>query len=388
MEPWAEQQTMTAQLSILHMADVHLDRAFVGLSPEDARVRRRELRDALQRCLTLAGKHQVQAITIGGDLWEDEHVTPDTCRWVASQLGDAEVPVVLVAGNHDPLRPGGPYQRVDWPDNVTLLPAGPELHRKDIGELSIWGMSWGQVPLTAEVLDRFHVPLDGRVHLLLLHGTLSGAAFDDAAYCRFTAQAVREAGFAGCLAGHLHAGGVREEIVVYPGSPEPLAWDETDRHAVALVRLVAGVELEVDLIDVNQRRCALAYVECDGAGSSADVARELQRAVTNAAAEEGHEGLCLRAVLSGRLQPGCQIDLEDLAAAHSDLAVLELRDETKSAFDLETLAGQSTALGEFIRDLQARIAGEDEGEATRRQLELALDLGLRAMHGDELVNAS
>jgi hypothetical protein len=378
---------VTEPLSILHIADLHLDRAFVGLSLHDAGARRRELRDALQRCLTLAAERNVQAITIGGDMWEDEHVTPDTCRWVADQLAAAGVPVVLIAGNHDPLRVGGPYQRVEWPENVTVLPAGPELHRHDIGKLSIWGMSWGVVPLTAEALHGFRVPQDGRVHILLLHGTVSVAAFDDAAHCRFTAQAVRDAGFTLCLAGHLHAGGVREQIIVYPGSPEPLAWDETGRHTVALVHLAVDAEPQVELIDVNQRRCAQVNVDCEDAASSADVARALQHAVDDAAGETGREGLCLRAVLSGRVQPGCQIDPEDLAAAHGDLAMLDIRNETQHSFDLEMLARQSTALGTFVRDLQARIADEDIEEATRRRLELALDLGLRAMHGDELANA-
>ena len=60
------------------------------------------------------------------------------------------------------------------------------------------------------------------MNVLLLHGTVASAAFEDNSHCRFTAAAVRSCGFALCLAGHLHAGGVRNELVVYPGSPEPL----------------------------------------------------------------------------------------------------------------------------------------------------------------------
>jgi DNA repair exonuclease SbcCD nuclease subunit len=372
-------------VKILHIADVHLDRPFVGLSVEIARARRRELREALDRCLGLAADRGVDVVTIGGDLWEDEHVTPDTCRWVANRLRGVGLPVVLVAGNHDPLRPGGPYQRVEWPDNVCVLPAEAGLQKHQIGTLRIWGMSWGAAPLTAEVLDAFSAPDDG-VHVLLLHGTVASAAFEDTGHCRFSAAAVRNGGFQLCLAGHLHAGKVRDEIVVYPGSPEPLAWDETGRHTAAIIELAPGAPPRVELIDVNRRRYAEAVVDCDGASSSADIEQALYDAIKQSAADGGRTGLCLRATLRGRIQPDCRVDVEGLAAAGENLALLDLRDETQPAFDLDVLAAQPTALGAFVRDLRDRIDGSNDVE--RRRPELALDLGLRAMHGDDLADAS
>ena len=370
-------------VKILHLADVHLDRPFVGLALDDARARRRELREALDRCLDIAVDRGVDVVTVGGDLWEDEHVTRDTCRWVADRLGSVGLPVVLVAGNHDPLRPGGLYRRVEWPDNVCVLPAEAGLQKHQVGALSIWGMSWGATPLIAEALDAFSVPQDG-VHVLLLHGTVASAAFEDTGHCRFAAAAVRNAGFDLCLAGHLHAGGVRDHVVVYPGSPEPLAWDETGQHAVAIIELVPGAPPQIELLDVNSRRYVEIVVDCDGADSSADVEQDLLGAIAKAAADGGGEGLCMRAVLRGRVDPGCRVNIGDLSAIGGGLTLLDLRNETQLAFDLEALAEGPTARGSFVRDLRDRIEGCDTDEAHRQRLELALDLGLRAMHGDDL----
>jgi exonuclease SbcD len=405
--------TPNAPFKILHLADVHLDRPFVGLTGPDARARRHELRDAFERCLAVARDREVHVVTIGGDLWEDEHVTPDTCRWVADRLGAVGVPVVMIAGNHDPVRPGGPHRRVQWPSNVRIIPAQAGLHRERVGALTVWGMSWGAAPLTAAALDAFAVPADGGAHVLLLHGTAGAGAFEDGAHCPFTAAAVRAAGFELCLAGHLHSGGVREGIVVYPGSPEPLAWDETGRHTAALVELAPGcAPPTVELIDVNRRRCAETVVACGGARSSADVERALHVAVADAAgrppinadavgnpATGAHAtqragtgagaGLCLRAVLRGRVDPECRIDVEELAAATgAGIELLEVRDETEAAFDHDLLAAQPTAVGLFVRDLRARIDHCDADEPQRQRLELALELGLRAMHGDALAHAA
>jgi exonuclease SbcD len=382
-----------APTKLLHLADVHLDRPFVGLAAQDARARRRELREALERCLALAVAHGVDAVTVGGDLWEDEHVTPDTYRWVADRLGSVGVPVVLVAGNHDPLRPGGPYRRVQWPANVHLLgadpsPTHPTLQGHELGSLTVWGLSWGAAPLTAQALRDFAAPRDGRAHVLLLHGTAGAGAFEQSAHCPFNAALVRAAGFQLCLAGHLHAAGVREEIVVYPGSPEPLAWSETGRHTVALVELGPAAPPRVELLDVNRRHYAEAAVDCEGAASSAEIERALRETIAAAAAGRGGEGLCLRAVLRGRIAPNCRVELDALAALRGELTLLDLRDETQPDFDLDALATQPTALGAFVRDLRERIERCDADRAQRARLELALDLGLRAMHGEDLARAA
>src|SRR4051812_33974185 len=150
-------------MRIMHIADVHLDRPFVGMEVEAARARRAGLRTTFDRCLELARSHDVDLVTIGGDLWEDEHVTPDTIRWVADRLGGVGRPVVIVAGNHDPLYPGGPFDRAPFGANVTMLGAAEELDRVDLGTTTVWGSSWRRgIALTARELEGFHAPADGR----------------------------------------------------------------------------------------------------------------------------------------------------------------------------------------------------------------------------------
>jgi DNA repair protein SbcD/Mre11 len=289
----------------------------------------------------------------------------------------------MVAGNHDPLRRGGPYERVQWPENVHLLPAERGLQKQEVGPVSIWGMSWGASPLTSDALSQFTAPSEG-THLLLLHGTVSSAAFQDDAHCRFSADSVRDAGFALCLAGHLHAGGLRDSIVLYPGSPEPLAWDEAGQHAAAIIELDDGAAPQIQLIDVNERRYVEIRVDCAGATSSADIEQALTQAIATFAGSR--EGLCLRAVLHGRVEPDCRIDTAALRDPDRGLTQLELRDETQTAFDIEMLAEQPTAIGAFVTSLQKQI--QDSEDAQQPRLQLALDLGLRAMHGDDLTNAS
>lgn len=374
-------------MKILHLADVHLDRPFVGVTRDEARARRADLFATFQRCLRAARDHAVDAVTIGGDLWEDEHVTVDTRRAVAYELGLLAVPVLVIAGNHDPLLPGGAYERTEWPANVRLFRSSEPEEAALADGVSVWGVSWGAGPLDAGFLRR-PLGLDpGRVNLLLLHGTAAAVVlFAEGANCPFDPAAVREAGFARCLAGHIHAGS-DDGSVVYPGSPEPLDWGETGRHAYALVTVDGPGRVEVLLHDVNRRRYAALAVDCAGATSSAEVAARVAAALPSDGAD-----LCLAARLEGAVAAGCRTEASALAARHrSQFAALRVEDATHEAIDAEAVARRRTVDGVFARRLLERItaakAAEAAGDAgagdtaARETLELALSIGLGAMAG-------
>ena len=366
-------------MKILHLSDVHLDRPFVGLSHEEARARRADLFATFRRCLAVAQEHGVSAVTIGGDLWEDEHVTLDTRRAVAYELGLLDVPVLVIAGNHDPLLPGGAYERTEWPAKVRLFRShGPEEYALGEG-VSVWGSSWGAGPLDAGFLRR-PLGLDpGRVNLLLLHGTATALPlFAEGANCPFDPAAVLEAGFARCLAGHIH-GGSDDGIVVYPGSPEPLGWGDTGRHAYALVEVDGPGRVEVTLHDVNRRRYDALVVDCAGAGSSAEVAASVAAALPPNGAD-----LCLSVRLVGSVAAGCRPEAPALATRHrSQFAALRVEDATCEAIAAEAVARRRTVDGAFARRLLERIAAAEAvgDEAARETLELALSVGLGALAG-------
>ena len=363
-------------MRILHFADVHLDRPFAGLSADEAAARRRELRDAFRRCLVAARERSADLVTIGGDLWEDENVTPDTRRFVAHELAALGIPVLIACGNHDPLLSGGNYERTDWPANVHVF-RPVELEEYRLGDISVWGASWGGGALEARFLETFRTQ-DDRTHLLLLHGTAQPVAFLAAdSNCPFDPQAVERAGFSLCLAGHIH-GAAREGVVVYPGSPEPLGWGDTGRHCYAVVECLASTPT-VELVDVNERSYEELSMNCAGATSSAEVESRVAELLAGAASER----LCLKLTLSGRIEPECEIDMRALRTRFaSPYAALRVEDRTEAAFDYAAFAERKTADGLFVRTLQQRIEAAPD-EETKETLRLALEAGLRALHGQK-----
>lgn len=366
-------------MRILHIADVHLDRPFVRADRREGTRDRARLRETFTRCLERAHEGQADAVTIGGDLWEDEHVSADTRRFVASELGRLACPVLLVCGNHDPFLPGGNYERTDWPDNVHVFEPSTLTERQLMDDISIWGISWGGGPLEPSFLRAGAAPSDGRTHLVLVHGTASPLAtiHDDPSYCPFEPARITESGFAYCLVGHIHAARQTPELV-YPGSPEPLGWGEMGRHCVAMVTVDEG-RVETELLDINQHRYEERAVDCQDCEHSGEVAERLDAALTDPDPGVVH----LRVLLGGEIASECQVRVEELIRQIGErYAELVVIDRTRSAYDLESLATQPTAKGYFVRHVQQRVAGAADDQE-RRRLELALTAGLRALDGRE-----
>jgi DNA repair protein SbcD/Mre11 len=362
---------------ILHLADVHLDRPFVGLPPTGAAAQRHNVMEAFRRALAIGRERGVDLVTIGGDLWEEEHVRADTRASVAHELAHLEVPVLIVCGNHDPLLAGGSYKRTMWPANVDIVPIRT-LHRFDFGEVSIWSVSWGGGDLSARALDHLEIPDDGRVHIALLHGTAPSAPFaeETGTYFPFDPLQLRNAGIRHVLAGHIHQAS-DQNGVVYPGSPEPLGWGERGRHCVAVVDVDDG-DVAVELIDVSKTRFETRELDCSGCESSAAVSALVTES-------EGDPDLFLRVRLVGEVGPDCEIDIADLVGSRrSHFAALDVVDNTEPMLDIEARLNRKSLDGLFTRKLRERIESAPD-ERSRRVAQAALEAGLRAVEGREPV---
>ena len=366
-------------MRVLHCSDIHLDRPFAGLDRDAARERRAGLRSALERIVALVAERRADLLTIAGDLWEDEHVTADTRRYVSHLLGRAGIPVLLAPGNHDPHVVGGHYARTAWPANVRIFER-EEPEEVRFANVAVWGVAWRGGRLDTGWLDGFHVPADGRTHVLLMHGSATrlrgdGAQQGDDRYAPFDPSAPARCGFALCLAGHYHDGW-HDEGLVYPGSPEPLGWGETGLHSAAVIDI--GPEgILVELVETASIRFAERSIDCEGAISSAEVSDRLAAGLTGVEAET----TCLRVLLEGQVGVECLVDPSALAAPHrARFAALELRDLTGPAFAYDTLAARTDASGHFVRALRTLAASTDDPRE-REMLRIALDAGLHALEG-------
>jgi len=236
-------------LRLLHTADWHLGRRFPSFPEEAQKKLSRARMDVVGRILDVARRNRVHAVLCAGDLFDDPAPAPDFWEGLAKAFHDhpmPEVPVFLVPGNHDPLTTdsvwsaGHPFRGrlpawvhvVDRDDFVFELTPDAVLYARPCRSKA------GENDLAMALPAR--EPGDGRLRI----GCVHGSTFDIQGYQ--TNFPIRKD--AGVLRGldYLAIGDVhsfrdvtaREPVpTVYPGSPEPLGFDEPGAGKVAIVAL-------------------------------------------------------------------------------------------------------------------------------------------------------
>jgi len=367
---------------ILHFADLHLDASFASSSMTSriSNLRRQQLRDALKRILGLAVQRNVDAVTIAGDLYEQDRVTLDTGNFIRRELERiAPKPVLIAPGNHDPWVPHSLYHQLEWPANVFIF-TEEQLHPYELGDVTIWGAGHNSPALRDNLVSSARLPPEG-VHLLLLHASdTTRVPPGKTTHCPLTPADIRRAGFAAGLLGHYHraTSPFEGQILYYPGSPEPLGFDEEGAHHVLLLE-VEGDRLAPELIEINSMRYVTLELDVSGADTSETIRDEILR-------QRGGRGLgnaFVRIRFVGTLHPDVELDTELVLSQLSEhFAFLDLRDETRPSYDISSIQEEATAKGLFVRKMLKRLKQADDDE--RELLESALVLGLQAFEGREL----
>jgi len=370
---------------ILHCADLHLDASFAssGLPATFGSRRRNDLRATLGRILTLARERQVDAVTIAGDLYEQDYALPDTAVFLVQQFAKlAPIRVFIAPGEYDPYTTDSLYALTRWPENVTIFSEGKLLAVELAPGIHLWGAA--HPPARGhKTLDRFHVDREG-VNLLLLHAVdAEQRTPGDKALFRVDAEAVRAAGFDFALLGHYHNGCLWPEdapCCVYPGSPEPLALEEADgAHQIVLLTIQDGV-CTPEPIPISQWRYLSLPVDLTGCESTEEAAKRIEQSL-QAGPGGDHEYTMCQVTLTGL--PAFDLDLEALTGQVTARAQVSYEVRFSLPYNLEQLAQEQTVRGLLVRRFQARL----EAAESRRERALAknaLLCALRAMDGKQV----
>jgi DNA repair protein SbcD/Mre11 len=194
---------------LLHASDIHL-----GHHPDNDH--------SIELLVGLAQVHAVHAVLLVGDIFDHNRLPGDWAQPLMDRLGDVEVPVIVLPGNHDPLSPDSIWKRLQLPLNVRVLAqAGGETLRLDGANVVFWGRPH---------VDYFDLtplegipPRDGDAwHVALAHGhTTATQGVIKRSYI-ITPEEIAASGWDYIALGHwdaaadVSAGGV---TAVYSGSP-------------------------------------------------------------------------------------------------------------------------------------------------------------------------
>ena len=364
-------------LKLLHTADWHLGRRFPRFGPEAGKTLSRARRDVLERVFGEAERNNVDAVLCAGDLFDTPQPDEDFKTALLQVLGKLkwkQRPVFLLPGNHDPL-----VQDSVWRD-PTFRKALPDFVRIVDQELLEVALPNDCVLFAVPCRSRAgqddptaSIPLraagDERVRIGLVHGSTFDAG-DWKTNFPISKDAALERGLDYLAIGDTH--GFRfvppERKVpptIYPGTPEPTAFDEQDAGHVALVFINRARKAMVQKRLVGQWKWEELTVK------SMDELRLLAMR-TDLASRVLRLTLDLRVTTPEYQEAEALLGkLEGSASTHAKVGVLEL-DREKLSLDLtdvETLsAGLPPVVQAAVKRLRLEAAKPEQRAAAERAL--------------------
>lgn len=213
---------------ILHTADVHLD-------PDHP-----ERTDALEAVLSLATDEEVDALTIGGDLFDSERAADALRSDLRELFADLPYPVLTIPGNHDAAAFGDDLFFGDAFEAAVAEPFNH--HAVDETRLTTLPYRAGD-PDEALLALADREPHDGP-EALVVHCSLEApvdatVGDEETRYFPVDRHQLAELDFDYVLAGHFHSA---HELAlpdggrfVYPGSPASVTSGEQGRRGAVLV---------------------------------------------------------------------------------------------------------------------------------------------------------
>lgn len=249
-------------LKLLHTADWHLGRRFRAFSEEASIKLSRARLEVIDRIFSEAERHQVDVVLCAGDLFDEPQPGKEWSDGLVDLLAKRQWkdrPVFLLPGNHDPIQPDSiwvdqrfrqalpPWVTVVETAKAYTLANGCALYAVPCESRA------GQLDPTTKIPKR--APGDERVRIGLCHGSTFDMA-DAQTNFPISKDAVIDRGLDYLAIGDTH--GFRfipperkQPPTIYPGTPEPTAFDERDPGSVAVVFITRQRRAMV-----NQRKVA------------------------------------------------------------------------------------------------------------------------------------
>jgi len=397
-------------VKFVHAADLHIDSPLRGLDKYEgapaARLRA-ATRRALENLVALCIEERAAFLLLAGDVFDGTWKDFSTGLFFATQmtrLREAQIPVVIVRGNHDAA--SSITKNLRLPDNVRELSSKkPDTIELGDAGTCVHGQSFAQRAVTDDLAARYPDAVRGAFNVGLLHTCLDGREGHER-YAPTTLEIMRAKGYDYWALGHVHAREVlsKDPWIVFPGNLQGRHARETGAKGCMLVtvedrQVVAAEHRAVDVL-----RWAALSVDADSADAATLTGRIADQVRSALCAAHGRPVLA-RLTLTGSTELHGRLlgDTERLAAecrnaaldADGDLWVERVDVRTRLPIGTSVDAGAFAALQDGFAaalddpDLIARLL-KDLAELRQKLPADALkgldvpfdEAGLRAMAGD------
>lgn len=226
-------------MKFLHIADVHLDSPFLGLSFLPSELFD-QIKNAIQlsfeKAVNFAIDHDVDLVLLAGDTFDSIHPTPQSKIFFANQikrLVDRQIQVVMVLGNHD-------YSQIDdlllnESPYFKIIGSNEQIEQVDFMTKSqykyrVVGFSYQHNHITEDIIAKYPPKSTSIYTIGLAHAGMKQSSVDQNNYAPFTLNEVKDLNYDYFALGHIHLRQVlsQEPWIVYSGNLQGRHVNEKD----------------------------------------------------------------------------------------------------------------------------------------------------------------
>lgn len=226
-------------MKFLHIADVHLDSPFLGLSFLPSELFG-QIKNAIQlsfeKAVNFAIDNDVDLVLLAGDTFDSIHPTPQSKIFFANQikrLVDRQIQVVMVLGNHD-------YSQIDdlllnESPYFKIIGSNEQIEQVDFMTKSqykyrVVGFSYQHNHITEDIIAKYPPKSTSIYTIGLAHAGMKQSSVDQNNYAPFTLNEVKDLNYDYFALGHIHLRQVlsQEPWIVYSGNLQGRHVNEKD----------------------------------------------------------------------------------------------------------------------------------------------------------------
>jgi DNA repair exonuclease SbcCD nuclease subunit len=393
-------------VKFVHAADLHIDSPLRGLDKYDGAPvdrLRGSTRRALENLVALCIEESAAFLLLAGDVFDGNWKDFSTGLFFAAQMArlrEAQIPVVIVRGNHDAA--SAITKSLRSPENVhELATRKAETLELPTAGVVIHGQSFPHRATTDDIAARYPDAVRGAFNIGLLHTCLDGREGHDP-YAPTSVETLRAKGYEYWALGHVHEREVlaTDPWIVFPGNLQGRHARETGAKGASVVTVEDGRVTEVEHRALDVVRWERLSVDASGAGDLLDIVDRVRDSLQRCA--EGCDGrlLAARVTLEGATRANGALRgdqahfVAQLRAAVTDgladsVWLEKVIVQTRSTFDLAQVREEAGAVGHLARRLAA-IKGDPKEladlSAVFADLEKKLPLELREGEGALLLS--
>jgi DNA repair exonuclease SbcCD nuclease subunit len=351
---------------------LHLGANFSGLPGHIGQRRKQDMMESFKKIIDLCEKMRADLLLIAGDLFDDVVPRDELVEIVRMGFADIyQTTVVIAAGNHDAALPDSPYNRKNfWPANVITFNGDIKRASVPLLDCAIWGAGFVNIYQDECMLKNPKLD-DEQLNICVMHGELTvGEARSP--YNPISRDAVSASGLDYLALGHIHKRGeilrIGDTFVGWPGSMEPLGFDEQGEHGVYVGEIYKGGHT-MEFVPLARRLYADIHLDVTGLAREETMHYLKDRIIS---LPGGYENLA-KITLTGLVED-ILLNEDYIADGLASVFYLSVRDMTDS--ELPTDAKEFDLKSVFARKMR-KLINESPGDESLR---LALKLGLAALN--------